>query len=165
MHERYREFGGELGYAAEEATPIHESFPRIALPFDSGFNDRSSCLACFCKNPRPSRAETNSRTTIPLISEMSPVMKRTAGRDLRQLANAIRPSPRLRQVTQQTPRRSYASDERPTFKGQLYESTQARLERERAEQARFARLRAEQKPAGGAPIWMTPISTKTKRLH
>jgi len=88
-------------------------------------------------------------------------MKRVgaAGRDLRQLTNAIRSSPKSRPPTQQTPRRAYASEERPTFKGQLYESTQARLERERAEQARFARIRAEQKPAGGAPIWMTPIST------
>lgn len=51
-----------------------------------------------------------------------------------------------------------------TFKGQLYDSTAARLQRERADQARFAQLRAQGKEAGsyGAPVWVTPLSTTSR---
>ena len=52
-------------------------------------------------------------------------------------------------------RRGYASsdkEERESFKGQLYQSTAERVDRERAEQARFAQLREQQKAARG-PQW------------
>lgn len=160
-----RRWPRRFGERSDSNNGNHGSFPRTALPFDVGSTVLTFDLHILNVPIRisPSWAHTHPGTTTTLEPEMSPGMKRTAGRDLRQFVDAIRPSPRLQQVTQRTPRRTYASDEKPTFKGQLYESTQARLERERAEQARFARLRAEQKPGGGAPIWMTPISTKS--LH
>ncbi|GAM87285.1 hypothetical protein ANO11243_053070 [Dothideomycetidae sp. 11243] len=56
-------------------------------------------------------------------------------------------------------RRGYSSDSSgdKSFKGQLYDSTQARVQRERAEQERFAALRAQRQRVAGAPIWATPL--------
>ncbi|KAF2218197.1 D-lactate dehydrogenase [Elsinoe ampelina] len=54
-------------------------------------------------------------------------------------------------------RRCYASDSDKSFKGQLYDSTQARVQRERAQQDRFAAIRAAQSRPSGAPIWVTPL--------
>jgi D-lactate dehydrogenase (cytochrome) len=54
--------------------------------------------------------------------------------------------------------RGYASEsEGKSFKGQLYDSTAQRLQRERADQLRFAEIRAAQKGSGGSPIWMVPL--------
>lgn len=54
-----------------------------------------------------------------------------------------RPAPRLRTFTTSTPK----AKENASFKSQLYESTQQRLKRERAEQEKFAQLQT-QSPAG-----------------
>ncbi|KAK3115679.1 D-lactate ferricytochrome c oxidoreductase [Teratosphaeriaceae sp. CCFEE 6253] len=57
-------------------------------------------------------------------------------------------------------RRTYATqdkEERESFKGQLYQSTNERVERERGQQARFAQIRESQKRAGGAPAWLVPF--------
>ncbi|KAI6912609.1 FAD-binding domain-containing protein, partial [Hortaea werneckii] len=57
-------------------------------------------------------------------------------------------------------RRCYATnpDEgKEDFKGQLYQSTNERVDRERAEQARFAQIREAQKAARGSPGWMVPF--------
>ncbi|PSK49414.1 D-lactate dehydrogenase [Elsinoe australis] len=54
--------------------------------------------------------------------------------------------------------RTYASGpDSKDFKGQLYDSTQARLLRERAEQDRFAAIRASRQRVTGAPLWATPL--------
>ncbi|GAB7353227.1 hypothetical protein MBLNU459_g3745t2 [Dothideomycetes sp. NU459] len=60
-------------------------------------------------------------------------------------------------------RRSYASEsgESKSFKGQLYDSTHQRIQREKAEQARFAQIRGAQKTAGGAPAWIVPLVLAT----
>ncbi|KAF4553358.1 D-lactate dehydrogenase-like protein 1 [Elsinoe fawcettii] len=64
----------------------------------------------------------------------------------------------LRSASRRIPSsRSYASDSEKSFKGQLYDSTQARVQRERAEQDRFAAIRAAQQRPVGAPIWATPL--------
>ncbi|PNS19463.1 D-lactate dehydrogenase [Sphaceloma murrayae] len=62
-------------------------------------------------------------------------------------------------AARQTPQRRYASSKSDSkdFKGQLYDSTQARLQRERVEQDRFAAIRASQKRTVGTPLWITPI--------
>lgn len=54
-------------------------------------------------------------------------------------------------------RRRYATEEREDFKGQLYQSTNERVERERAEQARFAQIREARKAARGPPAWLVPF--------
>ena len=60
-------------------------------------------------------------------------------------------------------RRGYAAEskdtkeEREDFKGQLYQSTNERVTRERAEQARFALLRETQRNARGSPAWLVPF--------
>jgi D-lactate dehydrogenase (cytochrome) len=63
-------------------------------------------------------------------------------------------------------RRSYAAhvkkdrvveqEEKDSFKGQLYQSTAERLQRDKAEQARFAGHRESQK-ARGSPPWLVPF--------
>ncbi|KAK3670146.1 D-lactate ferricytochrome c oxidoreductase [Recurvomyces mirabilis] len=56
-------------------------------------------------------------------------------------------------------RRGYATEdreERESFKGQLYQSTNERVDREREQQARYARIREAQKAARGRP-WMVPF--------
>lgn len=61
--------------------------------------------------------------------------------------------------------RGYASEsEGKSFKGQLYDSTAQRLQRERADQLRFAEIRAAQKGSGGSPVWMVPLGISSK-LH
>jgi hypothetical protein len=65
-------------------------------------------------------------------------------------------------------RRSYAAhvkkdkvveqEEKDSFKGQLYQSTAERLQRDKAEQARFAGHREAQK-ARGSPPWLVPFGT------
>ena len=58
----------------------------------------------------------------------------------------------------QVGQRRYASESgEKSFKGQLYDSTAQRLQRERADQARFAELRAAQKSSGGTPAWVVPF--------
>ncbi|KEQ67270.1 FAD-binding domain-containing protein [Aureobasidium melanogenum CBS 110374] len=62
-------------------------------------------------------------------------------------------------------RRGYASEEEAkSFKGQLYDSTAQRLQRERADQLRFAEIRAAQKSSGGSPVWMVPLVLLTGAL-
>ncbi|KAK5121063.1 hypothetical protein LTR85_005547 [Meristemomyces frigidus] len=59
-----------------------------------------------------------------------------------------------------TGRRRYATQEKgekEDFKGQLYQSTNERVERERAEQARFSQIRAAQKASQGRPAWLVPF--------
>jgi D-lactate dehydrogenase (cytochrome) len=63
-------------------------------------------------------------------------------------------------------RRSYASkakpevkeekEEKESFKGQLYQSTAERLQRDKAEQARFAEHREAQR-ARSSPPWLVPF--------
>jgi D-lactate dehydrogenase (cytochrome) len=60
-------------------------------------------------------------------------------------------------------RRCYASkakpeekDEKESFKGQLYQSTAERLQRDKAEQARFAEHREAQR-ARSSPPWLVPF--------
>ncbi|KAI5252460.1 FAD-binding domain-containing protein [Aureobasidium subglaciale] len=61
--------------------------------------------------------------------------------------------------------RGYASEsEGKSFKGQLYDSTAQRLQRERADQLRFAEVRAAQKGSGGSPVWMVPLVLLTGAL-
>lgn len=71
----------------------------------------------------------------------------------------------LRTHPQRLARRTYASepDFNKSFKGQLYDSTHQRLQRERAEQARFAEAREAQKGRRGAPAWMTPFGIAQSR--
>ncbi|KAK0253423.1 D-lactate ferricytochrome c oxidoreductase [Friedmanniomyces endolithicus] len=57
-------------------------------------------------------------------------------------------------------RRAYATEdktERESFKGQLYQSTNERVEREREQQARYAQAREAQKRARGTPAWLVPF--------
>ena len=69
-------------------------------------------------------------------------------------------------------RRWYASDEkeeRESFKGQLYQSTHERVQREKADQERFAQHRDAQKASGSSfglviPFGMSPI-VDTKDLN
>lgn len=59
-------------------------------------------------------------------------------------------------------RRWYAADskeERESFKGQLYQSTHERVQRERADQERFAKVREEQKASQSSVSLYVPIST------
>lgn len=61
-------------------------------------------------------------------------------------------------------RRCYAADskeERESFKGQLYQSTHERVQRERADQERFARQRDEEKASQSSFGLFVPISKKT----
>ncbi|WPH00591.1 FAD-binding domain-containing protein [Acrodontium crateriforme] len=44
------------------------------------------------------------------------------------------------------------------FKGQLYDSTNARVERDRAEQARFASIREAEKEQRGTPFWVVLLA-------
>ncbi|KAK5737801.1 D-lactate ferricytochrome c oxidoreductase [Elasticomyces elasticus] len=55
--------------------------------------------------------------------------------------------------------RAYATDkeERESFKGQLYQSTNERVEREREQQARYAQIREAQKRSRGTPAWLVPF--------
>lgn len=63
-------------------------------------------------------------------------------------------------VQQLSARRCYAADakkeEKESFKGQLYQSTAERLQRDKAEQARFAGHREAQK-ARSSPPWLVPL--------
>lgn len=74
---------------------------------------------------------------------------------VQQLGRSAARAPRtLRRLGQ----RNYASEgEGKSFKGQLYDSTAQRLQRERADQLRFAELRAAQKGSGGTPAWVVPL--------
>ncbi|EME83353.1 uncharacterized protein MYCFIDRAFT_174809 [Pseudocercospora fijiensis CIRAD86] len=58
-------------------------------------------------------------------------------------------------------KRFYATEkkgeERETFKGQLYQSTHERVQREKEEQARFAAQREEQKAASSSGAWFIPV--------
>jgi hypothetical protein len=68
--------------------------------------------------------------------------------------------PRNGAVQQLNGRRCYAADtkneEKESFKGQLYQSTAERLQRDKAEQARFAGHREAQK-ARSSPPWLVPF--------
>ncbi|WEW59895.1 D-lactate ferricytochrome c oxidoreductase [Emydomyces testavorans] len=62
------------------------------------------------------------------------------------------------------PKRSFGTtaaraEERPTFKGQLYESTQQRISRERAELERYARMQRESPALRNTAITLTIIVT------
>jgi len=62
-------------------------------------------------------------------------------------------------------RRSYATEdkaERESFKGQLYQSTNERVEREREQQARYAQIRELQKRARGTPAWLVPFGRSVR---
>lgn len=66
-------------------------------------------------------------------------------------------------LQQLSSRRCYAADakkaekaEKESFKGQLYQSTAERLQRDKAEQARFAGHREAQK-ARSSPAWLVPF--------
>ncbi|PGH23805.1 glycolate oxidase, subunit GlcD [Polytolypa hystricis UAMH7299] len=80
--------------------------------------------------------------TRPLASRVAQALARQ-----RQLGNC---STRQTRCFGQT---AYRQQERPSFKGQLYESTQQRLKRERAEQEKYARMSAE--PPGVRYLAMT----------
>lgn len=73
------------------------------------------------------------------------------------------PVARTGTVQQLSARRCYAADpkqeqeERESFKGQLYQSTAERVQRDKAEQARFAGHREAQKARGGSPPWLVPL--------
>ena len=68
--------------------------------------------------------------------------------------------PRNGALQQLNARRCYAADakkeEKESFKGQLYQSTAERLQRDKAEQARFAGHREAQK-ARSSPAWLVPF--------
>ena len=79
----------------------------------------------------------------------------------RQLLESRLPSSSRPGALQQlSARRGYAADpkqnERESFKGQLYQSTNERLSRDRAEQARFAEHRESQK-SRSSPPWLVPL--------
>lgn len=62
-------------------------------------------------------------------------------------------------------RRWYATDgkdERESFKGQLYQSTHERVQRERADQERFARHREEEKESGSSYGLIVPVGAYTQ---
>ncbi|KAF2150634.1 D-lactate dehydrogenase [Myriangium duriaei CBS 260.36] len=85
-------------------------------------------------------------------------MQRSAIRGFGSRANASRLPQCVRTTRRIAGRRNYATEsDQKSFKGQLYDSTQARVQRERAEQERFAALRAQRKKVVGAPIWATPL--------
>lgn len=79
----------------------------------------------------------------------------------RQLLERPRNGPAVQQ--QLSGRRGYAADlkkqekeEKESFKGQLYQSTAERLQRDKAEQARFAGHREAQQ-ARSSPPWLVPF--------
>ena len=78
-------------------------------------------------------------------------------RHLRRRLLALPPSLPRSTISRASLRRAYATDERPDFKGQLYQSTNERVERERAEQARFAATREADKTARGSPPLLLPL--------
>ena len=51
--------------------------------------------------------------------------------------------------------------DKDSFKGQLYQSTQERVIREREEQARFTRYREAEKAAKGGAPWVIPLGKNT----
>ena len=64
-------------------------------------------------------------------------------------------------------RRWYAADtkeERESFKGQLYQSTHERVQRERADQERFARQREEEKASQSSFSLYVPVSMYTPMI-
>ena len=94
----------------------------------------------------------------PLSTMSGPLARRLRSQNLRFLQAFEQPSQCGR--IQCLGRRRYASEEKPSsddFKGQLYQSTHERLQRERAEQARFAEHRDAQRAARGSAAWVTPF--------
>lgn len=73
-----------------------------------------------------------------------------------QIGRAVARAPRS---TRRVGQRGYATENegKSSFKGQLYDSTAQRLQRERADQLRFAEIRAAQKGSGGTPAWVVPL--------
>jgi D-lactate dehydrogenase (cytochrome) len=86
-------------------------------------------------------------------------MFRNSIHQARQLSRAVATAPRgATRVGGRVRVRAYASEsEAKSFKGQLYDSTAQRLQRERADQQRFAQIRAAQKGPGGSPVWVVPL--------
>lgn len=65
-------------------------------------------------------------------------------------------------------RRFYATEQKQdgeseSFKGQLYQSTNERLQREREDQARFAQQREAEKARRGNGAWVIPMGTDAHR--
>jgi D-lactate dehydrogenase (cytochrome) len=87
----------------------------------------------------PQRAHAPSRTLFSALG------RRNAAHTLRRVGA----SQRRWESTEQ----KQTEEHRRSFKGQLYESTAARLQRERAERQRFAKLRNES--AGGRNVAIT----------
>lgn len=88
---------------------------------------------------------------VPLLR--SSARPSTSGKQLRQAC-----SPLLRQRRTFRTTVPFKQEER-SFKGQLYESTSQRLQRERAEQARFAKERGESKGGRNAAITFGKLSS------
>lgn len=65
--------------------------------------------------------------------------------------------PHVAPVTTPGLRRRNASTSDKSFQGQLYDSTQQRVIREKAEQARFAEIRESRKAARGSGAWVPPF--------
>ncbi|KAL1296618.1 hypothetical protein AAFC00_000108 [Neodothiora populina] len=91
---------------------------------------------------------------------MSRSLSRLSNCESPQLLRCVNRSPCIRSGLRPG-RRAYASEsgDKPSFKGQLYDSTHQRLQRERADQARFASIRESQKrgAGNGAPAWVAPL--------
>lgn len=83
----------------------------------------------------------------------------------RQLLDRPAPVARIGAVQQLAGQRCYAADpkknqeERDTFKGQLYHSTNERVARDKAEQARFTEYREAQN-ARSSPPWLVPFGMR-----
>jgi len=102
-----------------------------------------------------SRTVHEARYRQPIMS--SAIVRRPgACRQLQQLTAAARTSFRQSNPASGSGRRGYASEQEKTFKGQLYDSTQHRLQRERKEQERFAGIRTAKKAAAGPSPWIIP---------
>lgn len=93
---------------------------------------------------------------------VSYLSRRALGRQLSSSLRNASTTPSARSVA--GARRWYAADskeERESFKGQLYQSTHERVQRERADQERFARQRDEEKASNSSFGLYVPISTST----
>ncbi|OAX84548.1 glycolate oxidase, subunit GlcD [Emergomyces africanus] len=94
------------------------------------------------------------RTRSVLSTALQPV-RRTQQASIRCSTQPALP-PWLRQQSRRFGTTSRLKEDRPSFKGQLYESTQQRLTRERAEQSRYARAQHDTTP-GVRAVAMTVV--------
>ena len=90
------------------------------------------------------------RTLLPRFSSASPRLARL-------------PLPQRCSFTAKPARREETGKD--SFKGQLYQSTHDRIQRERADQERFVQLREMEKGRGSSSTLVVPLSESASRPH